>query len=142
MDNSVASPPSVGSLLSSRSEPLARSGHSQFTWRLCQLGKGSLSPDVFISFCQKTVLIQKLSTFYSVNNDSCRQCPCAVHTLHEPTWQSWLGWDMTGRPPAALTPGLLSDGAEAWGPRDRWWSRLKARTRGRYRVEVEIKQRK
>lgn len=57
MDNSVASPPNVGLLLSSHSEPLAKSGHSQFMWSLCQLGKGSLPPDAFISFSQKTVLI-------------------------------------------------------------------------------------
>ena len=37
----------------------------------------------------------------------CMQCPCAVHTLYNLTWQSWLGWDTTGRPPAALGPGLL-----------------------------------
>lgn len=34
MDNSVASPPNTGSLLSKHSKPLARSGHSQSTWSL------------------------------------------------------------------------------------------------------------
>lgn len=39
-----------------------------------------------------------------VNCDPRMQRPCAVHTLYNLTWQSWLGWDTMGRPPAALWP--------------------------------------
>lgn len=100
--------PTRSSLLTDHSEPPAAGSEAQpvHAELLCQLGKGSLSSRHFTSTYQKIVIINiQIGHIYDV--DPYRQCPCAVPNLHNLTWQSWLGWDIMDRPPAALAPALL-----------------------------------
>lgn len=86
-------PANTGSLPSDHSKPWAGSGHSSpHRVFLCQSGKGFLSLRHLTSICRKTVIINiHIGRVYGVNRDPCMQCHCAVHTLHNLTWQSWLG---------------------------------------------------